>query len=67
VAQKEADERKANTVAFATAVTHMCIDKAIEVHGHLQCSVCGRVVESCCEGGSFRLPPEEDIENVIDF
>lgn len=23
----------------------------IEVHGHVQCSICGRIVESCCEGG----------------
>lgn len=29
---------------------HNCDGKAVEVHGHLQCSVCGRVTESCCEG-----------------
>lgn len=31
---------------------HSCDEKVVEVHGHLQCSVCGRVVEACCEGGS---------------
>ena len=35
---------------------HDCQSKAIEVHGHLQCSVCGRLVESCCEGGPISTP-----------
>ena len=36
--------------------SHKCVPKFVEVHGHLQCSVCGRVVEACCEGSP---PPDE--------
>ena len=31
--------------------SHNCLNRGIEVHGHMQCAVCGRVIESCCEGG----------------
>ncbi len=34
----------------------------IDVHGHLQCSKCGALVESCCEGSGDICPPDKDKE-----
>jgi len=47
---------KEDNVYFSIFITpdvppHNCLNEGIEVHGHLQCSSCGRVIESCCEGG----------------
>jgi len=39
---------------------HICEDHPMEVHGHTQCSVCGRMIMSCCEGsGDMSCLPTE--------
>ena len=41
----------------------------IELHGHTQCSVCGSVMEECCQGETAEKPPggreEEDDAPVV--
>ena len=41
----------------------------IEMHGHTQCSLCGSVLEECCQGETAEKPPvpreEEDGDAVV--
>lgn len=55
---------KAKHVAkYASIACPACGGMLVEIHGHLQCSQCGRICESCCEGSEkravYKLPVEE--------
>ena len=42
--------------------SHNFLGKVVEVHGHMQCAECGRVIESCCEGappGGGNISPKK--------
>jgi len=42
--------------------THICENHPMEVHGHTQCSVCGKMLVSCCEGVGDKYWLSEEVE-----